>query len=85
LKRSTFFISASSQNPASVGFIGLGNMGRGMAKNLIDKGNQVIGLTKKYYSNYLIKVSQGQTAESRAPNVFFTIVPNYEIYYILLT
>ena len=35
------FISASSQNQAAIGFIGLGNMGRGMAKNLIDKGNQV--------------------------------------------
>ena len=35
------FISASSQNPAAIGFIGLGNMGRGMAKNLIEKGNQV--------------------------------------------
>ena len=26
----------------NVGFIGLGNMGRGMAKNLLDKGHSVV-------------------------------------------
>lgn len=37
-------ISASKivQDASKVGFIGLGNMGRGMAKNLIDKGHDIV-------------------------------------------
>ena len=29
-------------NANTVGFIGLGNMGQGMAKNLLDKGHEVV-------------------------------------------
>ena len=37
----SFFITASKV-AHNVGFIGLGNMGRGMAKNLLDKGHAVV-------------------------------------------
>lgn len=34
--------SGSPKSSSAVGFIGLGNMGRGMAKNLLEKGNSVV-------------------------------------------
>ena len=39
-----FCILATSKisNANTVGFIGLGNMGQGMAKNLLDKGHEVV-------------------------------------------
>lgn len=35
-------LSTSPRSTSAVGFIGLGNMGRGMAKNLLEKGNLVV-------------------------------------------
>lgn len=38
-----FFVATkTARNGGPIGFIGLGNMGRGMAKNLIEKGHQVV-------------------------------------------
>jgi 6-phosphogluconate dehydrogenase len=37
-----FSILASAMHPSAVGFIGLGNMGKGMAKNLVEKGSRVV-------------------------------------------
>ena len=53
------FIPASSQNQAAIGFIGLGNMGRWMAKNLIDKGNQV------NYKTMIDKSNEGNQANEQ--------------------
>ena len=37
-----FSVSASRLEGETVGFIGLGNMGRGMADNLVSKGHSVV-------------------------------------------
>ena len=43
VKQNIFFEATSKVNNANtVGFIGLGNMGKGMAKNLLDKGHEVV-------------------------------------------
>lgn len=41
-KRHKRYEITASRVVQNVGFIGLGNMGRGMAKNLLDKGHAVV-------------------------------------------
>ena len=55
------------QNGNKVGFIGLGNTGRGMAKNLIDKGHQVVAFDTDPES-LKTAVSQG-AQEAKSPKV----------------
>ena len=38
----TILATSKINNANTVGFIGLGNMGQGMAKNLLDKGHEVV-------------------------------------------
>ena len=38
-----YYISGTSSKDETIGFIGLGNMGSGMAKNLVEKGRKVVG------------------------------------------
>ena len=43
-----------------IGFIGLGNMGQGMAKNLLNKGAEIT----KHRKNPTVLKSQGSTEDS---------------------
>ena len=67
-----------------VGFIGLGNMGNGMAKNLLQKGEQVIAFDVDK-SNLDAAVSAGAKAASSPAEVaasatrIVTMLPNNDI------
>jgi len=50
----------------TVGFIGLGNMGRGMAANLVDKGHQVLAYDVMPAAVSSIVTQGGKPAESPA-------------------
>ena len=45
IEKMLYYISgtSSSSKDETIGFIGLGNMGSGMAKNLVEKGRKVVG------------------------------------------
>ena len=77
LTKMTLFFAASrvAQN---VGFIGLGNMGRGMAKNLLDKGHAVVAFDTDSTS-LKDTVSLG-AKEATSPNVSLYIATNVNFY-----
>ena len=60
------------QDGSKIGFIGLGNMGRGMAKNLLDKGHEVVAFDT---SAEALKEAVGNGAkEATSPKVFTHII-----------
>jgi len=43
IQNSVRLLASTSSKDETIGFIGLGNMGSGMAKNLVEKGRKVVG------------------------------------------
>ncbi len=62
---------ASPRSHSAVGFIGLGNMGRGMAKNLLDKGNQVVAYDTN--GNTMAEAVKLGVVVAKSPNEVFYV------------
>ena len=79
-----YSLLSSAMKDGPVGFIGLGNMGNGMAKNLLQKGEQVIAFDVDK-SNLDAAVSAGAKAASSPAEVaasatrIVTMLPNNDI------
>lgn len=56
---------ASAGHSSAVGFIGLGNMGKGMAKNLVEKGSRVVAFDTN--STTMAEAVKVGVAEAKSP------------------
>ena len=63
-----------------MGFIGLGNMGRGMAKNLLDKGHSVVAFDTDSVTLKETVALGAQEANSPKVNMILSRTVGSEIY-----
>lgn len=75
-----FTVRAFSSEASSVGFIGLGNMGRGMAKNLTEKGQSVVAFDTDAQAFKGLDVQKASCPEEVAEKCrqIVTMLPNNE-------
>jgi len=84
LIRRCFSISRVVQDGNKVGFIGLGNMGQGMAKNLIEKGHEIVAFDtsaealKVAVANGAIEGTSPKDVASKCSKMV-TMLPNNDI------
>jgi len=79
-----FFSLSSSRNGETVGFIGLGNMGKGMAENLISKGHSVVlyDVVPEPVAALAAKGAQGASSPAEvaaSSDLIVTMLPNNAI------
>jgi len=86
IQNSVRFLASTSSKDETIGFIGLGNMGSGMAKNLVEKGRKVVGFDAATSGSVLKEtIGDGFTWASCPAEVaeqthtVVTMLPNNEI------